>query len=78
MLIVGDPEMSLECVRALLENLQLLKNVPGVSANFIHRFTNFVNTVDNNSETALHVAIENKASEVVAYLLRTEADINAK
>lgn len=34
--------------------------------------------VDNNGETALHIAIEKRAADVVAYLLNANANIMAR
>ena len=73
----GDPEMSLDCVNALLESVQLLVNEKEWP-NFVQKYVHFVNLTDRNGETALHLAIENRASDVVANLLNRQGNMVAK
>ena len=68
--------MSYDCVTAILESIQLLKGDEEGTSFEKHR--KLVNIKDKNKETALHVAIENKAPKVVAYLLENQANMLAK
>ena len=69
--------MSLECVMALLESVQLMVNEKEWP-NYIKKYAHFVNLTDRNGETALHLAIENRASDVAAYLLSSQGNMLAK
>ena len=68
--------MALASVTAILESIQLLMNdSEGTS---LEKHSGLVNAKDKYRETALHLAIENRAPKVVAYLVENQANIIVK
>ena len=72
----GNHDMALESVKVLLESIQVL--YPDEDGSPLEKTKTLVNTKDKHKETPLHLAIENRATEVVAYLLENQANIVAK
>ena len=73
----GDPRMSLDCVSAILQSLQMIVKEDGWPSS-LKKHQKLVNVTDKYGDTALHFAIENRAAEVAAYLLNRQANFMAR
>ncbi|CAL8143317.1 unnamed protein product [Orchesella dallaii] len=70
----GNVEKGLRCVKLLLECNALM-----VSSQYrAEKLRRFVNSVDYNHETALHLAARNEATMIVKELLVNQADLDIK
>lgn len=72
--------MSLACVTALLDSMQMLMDdddddPPKTS---VEKHRELINMKNNENETALHLAIRNGTTKVVTFLLKNQADFSAK
>lgn len=72
--MTGNVEKGLICVRLLLECSALTVDAEKRT----EKLRKFVNAVDHNHETALHLATKNEACKIVRELLLNQADLDIK
>ncbi|CAG7784848.1 unnamed protein product, partial [Allacma fusca] len=68
-----DPSTALQCVKLILQSIQVLH-----SESPSKKTRELLEQEDNNKETPLHLAIENRATTVVSFLLEHNANTKAK
>lgn len=76
--VIGNDEMSLDCVKAILDSMQMLMEDDDPQKTPEEKHKELQDMRNAKDETALHLAIKSGVASVVTFLLQNEADMTAK